>query len=691
MEDAEAHTFMSGQPVVVESLHGTTNDGLTIFDRRKANIESDLGAGFYSSSSPLDVERNYANADGPDLKAKIESLADRITQDDEFEGDYDDAKEEARRQLSDGAPNTMLLYVRFKNPAVLGDEGETFLDWEVSYNEETDEYGEPTGKLEEFIRAMQTQAGRDLDVYERGLERAVEELRQNGQDNGGISLTDAIKIVKQSVEAFSYDNGQHAGAEFVRQTLEAMGFDGVIDTTVSRKFRGMRLSEGTRHYIAFKPNQIKSAIGNRGTFDEDSDNILFQRAPSTDSPEFKRWFKNSKVVRKDGTPKVMYHGTARDIAVFRPKQAGAIFLTPDTGFADSFAITSERYMIEKGVDALTGDQKQAVVNEVFDRIKREYPNDLDVRNSLNQELLDWSLGNVSAPEGEVLDYVQEAAQKFLDSGQNIMPVYVSAQDPFDYEDRAQVEMLTIALARNARADDVEQYARSSREMIKAIMKGDWSIIEAPNVQKAIRDIGHDGFYVEEGDVKNLAVYKSSQIKSAIGNIGTYDPENDDIRFSRDFDPVGDTSTPEFKSWFRKSALVNKEGEPLTLYHGTRALNIQSFRPSEDGALGPGIYVTESFDAAASYAGDGGAIEILYGVIERPLIVYAGKGEPALKSSCSSCCRRCRSRGTRSSGRRTSSAVVRPSRGRETRSRTGRESKTRTSGPCFVTLDMTASS
>jgi hypothetical protein len=50
-------------------------------------------------------------------------------------------------------------------------------------------------------------------------------------------------------------------------------------------------------------------------------------------------------------------------------------------------------------------------------------------------------------------------------------------------------------------------------------------------------LGFDGFYVKEGGVKNLAVYDPTQLKSATGNIGTYDGSNPDIRFSREPVPL----------------------------------------------------------------------------------------------------------------------------------------------------------
>lgn len=57
----------------------------------------------------------------------------------------------------------------------------------------------------------------------------------------------------------------------------------------------------------------------------------------TETPEFKRWFGNSKVRNDDGTPKVLYHGTPHDFSEFKPGGADpnnmpsghAIWLSPD--------------------------------------------------------------------------------------------------------------------------------------------------------------------------------------------------------------------------------------------------------------------------------------------------------------------------------------------------------------------------
>jgi hypothetical protein len=83
-------------------------------------------------------------------------------------------------------------------------------------------------------------------------------------------------------------DGELANGEFVRQVFEGMGFDGIIDLSVNEKFGSQRkmgrsmegMNPDTIHYLAFKPEQIKSATGNRGTFDAGERNINYMPADS---------------------------------------------------------------------------------------------------------------------------------------------------------------------------------------------------------------------------------------------------------------------------------------------------------------------------------------------------------------------------------------------------------------------------
>ncbi len=78
---------------------------------------------------------------------------------------------------------------------------------------------------------------------------------------------DVLKHIEHNVfEVMQNDAGN------VRQVLEMLGFDGITHTGGGRLGGGDRMH---KVWIAFKPNQIKSATGNRGTFDPNNPSVLF--------------------------------------------------------------------------------------------------------------------------------------------------------------------------------------------------------------------------------------------------------------------------------------------------------------------------------------------------------------------------------------------------------------------------------
>lgn len=83
----------------------------------------------------------------------------------------------------------------------------------------------------------------------------------------------------------------------------------------------------------------------------------------------------------------------------------------------------------------------------------------------------------------------------------------------------------------------------------------------------------------------------------------------------------DTRTPEFTRWFGDSKIVDENGEPLRIYHGTTA-DITKFKVSkEGGALGNGIYATPDPEFAGGYAEQtGGNVMPLYASIKNPLVI-----------------------------------------------------------------------
>jgi len=116
----------------------------------------------------------------------------------------------------------------------------------------------------------------------------------------------------------------------------------------------------------------------------------------------------------------------------------------------------------------------------------------------------------------------EAAQKWVPTeasnfAPNVMPLHVRAENPWDHTNPDHVQAV---LDRLYESRPLEANADRIR-----LMHGDWENIERPYIQKEIKALGHDAFFVNEGGNRNLAVYSpANQFKSATGNAGTFDPD-----------------------------------------------------------------------------------------------------------------------------------------------------------------------
>lgn len=83
-----------------------------------------------------------------------------------------------------------------------------------------------------------------------------------------------------------------------------------------------------------------------------------------------------------------------------------------------------------------------------------------------------------------------------------------------------------------------------------------------------------------------------------------------------------TDNPKFKEWFGDSKVVDKDGKPLVVYHGSTDARFTSFDPSK-GRLGlRGIYFTENPEWASAYTMDkkNGAVLPSYLSLQNPKII-----------------------------------------------------------------------
>jgi hypothetical protein len=205
-------------------------------------------------------------------------------------------------------------------------------------------------------------------------------------------------------------------------------------------------------------------------------NIEVPVAGDIDKPAFKKWFGESKVTDETGNPEVWYHGTSMNIDEFKPGVADAMYFSKSPEFAGGFT--------GKGPDQVI--EKQA------------------------------------SEKGWV--------------GPNIVPVYLKAEKPFDYEnaDHRKMVIETVLQKHGQKRPDGQIALFENGKptlydagVLDAGLNSDtsnWILIERKEIQDAIKSLGFDSFYVKEENTKNLAVYKPEQIKSVF-NKGTWNPND----------------------------------------------------------------------------------------------------------------------------------------------------------------------
>ena len=245
----------NGEPL--EVYHGSTHD-FTEFSNVRGNIENDMGIGFYFSSSLDDVEANYDDNLGADLKNRIERLAERLESD--LDISYDEAEKKATKKLSGGKTKIIKAFISMNKPIIIGGKNDTFLDY--NFDEEN---AEENGLLVDFFENYQWASSGFYDVDANKVFEGIEFY-------DGMYASDFVKAIKSN-EALVYatdEYGNSASNEILRKTFELMGFDGIIDNTVSR-FNMDGVYDDTKHIIAFQPNQIKSV--NAKSWCKDNNNI----------------------------------------------------------------------------------------------------------------------------------------------------------------------------------------------------------------------------------------------------------------------------------------------------------------------------------------------------------------------------------------------------------------------------------
>lgn len=111
---------------------------------------------------------------------------------------------------------------------------------------------------------------------------------------------------------------------------------------------------------------------------------------------------------------------------------------------------------------------------------------------------------------------------------SVIPAYVNAGNPFDYSNPAHVAAALDQVGKNASTDDGLPLNE------ERLSSGMWELLEDQSIVDAIKTAGFDGMYVQEKAnrsaplTRNIAVFSPTQVKSATGNSGAFDPTDANI-------------------------------------------------------------------------------------------------------------------------------------------------------------------
>jgi len=306
--------------------HGTASGEFSVFDKSKGSVEGDFGSGFYFTDNESDVSNNYEGG-GPDFDNKVARRAEQIEAEEDI--DYDEAEERARKELYKGS-HKFEVYLNIENPAIVGEtmlfDNERYLS---EYNEEDfDDYDEYIAEVDQLladdIDKIVWEVDRNTGLYSTD---GIAEVLYEAYAEGGIGIEELKSKINDLY--LEDENGNLVGNEVTRQIIESLGYDGIIDPTVSTKWN-MDMEEGTTHYIVFRPNQIKAVTNQNPT-----DNPDIHRSLSGAGQTQKRYGNfatPASDLRLEAAP------VREDIA---PAQEAPVKATTATAQADEYAPISE--------------------------------------------------------------------------------------------------------------------------------------------------------------------------------------------------------------------------------------------------------------------------------------------------------------------------------------------------------------
>jgi hypothetical protein len=259
---------------------------------------------------------------------------------------------------------------------------------------------------------------------------------------------------------------------------------------------------------------------------------LNQSNPQTKTPAFKKWFGDSKVVDEKGEPLVVYHGT--DDPGFeefgRQTTADGYFFAPDPETANFYVSDNYSggvYPVYLKIEKLADFDDP----EIFDEVAREAiwdtsRDDKAVRTFAERLYKDGYHKNPTVKQFfDSLDGIEDVGNDGWTIRDVLDENWVSYAEIDKLVDDLGMERLTAEYNRMAPVEEI-QYATEAyggQEFYRSYQD---------DFMQAARSLGYDGVVFTDpspvGESTSYVVFDPTQIKSAIANKGTFDPNDPSI-------------------------------------------------------------------------------------------------------------------------------------------------------------------
>lgn len=351
------------------------------------------------------------------------------------------------------------------------------------------------------------------------------ETQENGMKALEIFRAEATKILQQTqtTEAFKV-SAQAVKDDLLAQLETASPFSKTHNTGYAELATAFYTTMASK--LGITPTQFRDGwtdaagvahagyrlkIGSQQT----ASNATFSQSGKlkTDTPEFRNWFGDSKVVDAEGNPLVVYHGGEKAIADFsrgarRGGELGVAMFTDSQDVAESYANTG----VPPGHEG-EKESRDGVVTEAHLSIKNPVP-------ASPEEFFDGNMSEAfSFVKDDVVENDSAMLESLMDEGND--------EEFWDYLLGVEYEGSNVSQADEALSDyPFLQYL--SR------------LMATPGVTKfkdMIRE-KYDGFIFDDAENGGTTyiVFRPEQIKSATGNRGTFDPNDPNILRQKEQDP-----------------------------------------------------------------------------------------------------------------------------------------------------------